>query len=117
LLSRAISNLLDNAVKFVRPRTPPKIRVWHEHKGKGVRLWIEDNGIGIDPAHQGMLFRAFERIHPEQGYEGTGIGLAIVRKAIERMGGQVGVESDGKTGSRFWIELPEAGGRPDSHRE
>ncbi|HOB31979.1 MAG TPA: ATP-binding protein, partial [Verrucomicrobiota bacterium] len=73
-----------------------------------VRLWIEDNGIGIRPEHQHRLFGLFERIHPEQRYEGTGIGLAIVRKALERMGGKVGVESDGLTGSRFWIQLPAA---------
>jgi two-component system CheB/CheR fusion protein len=105
LLSQAISNLLNNAVKFVRPGVPAKIRIWHELRGRRIRLWIEDNGIGIDPALAGRLFRPFERIHPERAYEGTGIGLAITRKAVERMTGQVGVESDGQTGSRFWIEL------------
>jgi len=50
----------------------------------------------------------FERVHPEGSYEGTGVGLAIVRKAVERMGGKVGVESDGISGSRFWIELTAA---------
>ena len=74
-------------------------------KGARVRIWIEDDGIGISPAAQKRLFRPFERVHRNEGYEGTGIGLAIVRKAVERMGGEVGVESDGKHGSRFWIEL------------
>lgn len=105
LLSQALSNLLSNAVKFVQPGVTPRVRIWHELREGRVRLWIQDNGIGIDPAAQGRLFRPFERIHPQGLYEGTGIGLAIVRKAVERMGGQVGVESDGKNGSRFWIEL------------
>jgi len=71
-----------------------------------VRLWIEDNGIGIKPEHQHRIFGMFERLHPERNYEGTGVGLAIVRKAVQRMGGAVGVESDGLSGSRFWLELP-----------
>ena len=71
-----------------------------------MRLFVRDNGIGIKPEHQHRLFGMFERIHPESQYEGTGIGLAIVRKAMERMGGQVGVESDGVNGSQFWIQLP-----------
>jgi len=84
------------------------VRVSVDRRATQARLWIEDNGIGIKPEHQSRLFGMFERIHPDAGYEGTGIGLAIVRKAIERMNGAVGVESDGVTGSKFWIELPMA---------
>jgi len=107
-LSQAISNLLNNAIKFVPPGTFPEIRLWTEQNNGHVRLWIEDNGIGIRPEYQHRLFSLFERIHPESKYEGTGIGLAIVRKAVERMNGKVGLASDGFTGSRFWIELPAA---------
>ncbi len=107
-LTQAIANLLNNAVKFTAPGTKPRVRVRTERRGKEVRLWVEDNGIGIRPEHQHRLFGMFERIHPEQRYEGTGIGLAIVRKAVERMGGTVGVESDGLTGSNFWIDLAAA---------
>lgn len=107
-LAQAISNLLSNAVKFVAPGTTPKIRIRTEQLNGDVRLWIEDNGIGIKPEYQHRLFSVFERIHPEKNYEGTGIGLAIVRKAAERMCGKVGVESDGITGSKFWIQLPAA---------
>jgi len=103
---QAVSNILINAAKFVPPGTKPKIKVWAVNGGANVRLWIEDNGIGIDPLLQHRLFDMFERVHPELDYEGTGVGLAIVRKAIMRMGGHVGVESDGRNGSRFWIELP-----------
>lgn len=105
-LTQAISNLLNNAVKFVAPGATPRIRIHTEQRNGDVRLWIEDNGIGIKPEYQHRLFSVFERVHPEKNYEGTGIGLAIVRKAAERMGGKVGVESDGVTGSRFWIQLP-----------
>jgi PAS domain S-box-containing protein len=105
LLAQAVSNLLSNAMKFVNPRTEPRIHMRTEQRNGNVRLWVEDNGIGIRPEHQHRLFGMFERLHPEHGYEGTGIGLAIVRKAVERMNGKVGVESDGKTGSSFWIEL------------
>lgn len=105
---QAISNLLHNALKFVPPGATPRIRIHSEQLNGDVRLWIEDNGIGIKPEYQHRLFSVFERIHPEKNYEGTGIGLAIVRKAVERMGGKVGVESDGVNGSRFWIQLPAA---------
>jgi len=70
-----------------------------------VRLWVEDNGIGIAPEHQKRIFRVFERLHGIESYPGTGIGLAIVQKAADRMGGQVGVESQLGHGSRFWIKL------------
>jgi signal transduction histidine kinase len=71
------------------------------------RLWIEDNGIGISPEHRDRVFRVFERLNGAL-YPGTGIGLSIVRKGIERMGGYVGLESSPAHGTRFWIELPKA---------
>ena len=105
-LAQAISNLVDNAVKFAFPDRAPHIRIWTEAQQGQVRLWVEDNGIGIKPEHQKRIWGMFERIHPQTKFEGTGIGLAIVRKTIERMNGTVGVESDGVTGSKFWIQLP-----------
>jgi signal transduction histidine kinase len=107
-LTQALSNLLNNAVKFVPANVTPRIRVWGERNNGHVRLWISDNGIGVDPQYQRRLFNMFERVHPNLKYDGTGVGLAIVRKAVERMGGRVGVESDGVNGSNFWIEVRSA---------
>jgi len=105
LLAQAISNLLTNAAKFMPPGEVPRITVRTEARGANVRLWVEDNGIGIKPEHQPRVFGIFERLTNDPRYEGTGIGLAIVRKAADKMGGAVGLESDGLTGSRFWIDL------------
>ena len=107
-LTQAFANLLNNAIKFVPPNVTPKVRVWSELNSERVRFWISDNGIGIEPKYQHRLFKMFERIRPGKTYEGTGVGLAIVRKAVERMGGSVGVESDGLSGTRFWFELKPA---------
>jgi len=108
LLVQAISNLITNALKFVEAGATPKVRVWTERRAERVRLWVEDDGIGVRPEHQARIWGLFERVHPANKYDGTGIGLAVVRKAVERMGGAVGVESDGRRGSRFWIELQAA---------
>lgn len=107
-LTQVVSNLLSNAVKFMPPAARPRIRIGFDRKLHRVRLWFADNGIGIKPEYQSRLFAMFERVHPDKNFEGTGIGLAIVRKAVERMNGQVGVESDGISGSTFWFELPVA---------
>lgn len=105
-LVQALTNLLSNAVKFTPEGGLPEVRVWAENGGDRVRLSVEDNGIGIAPEHQARIFNVFERLHGMETYPGTGIGLAIVRKGMERMGGRVGVESAPGRGSRFWIELP-----------
>ncbi|WP_438483417.1 PAS domain S-box protein [Oleiharenicola lentus] len=107
-LGQCLANLMTNAVKFVAPGVKPHVRVVSEKRESRVRLWIEDNGIGIAPEHQAKIFMIFERLHGREQYEGTGMGLAIVRKAMEKMGGSCGVESTGKDGSRFWLELPQA---------
>lgn len=105
LLTQVFANLLENAAKFVKPGTKPQIRVWSEPAGDKVRVWIEDKGIGIDPQAKEQVFKLFGRNNRAKHYEGTGIGLAIVRKAVERLGGEVGVLSEPGIGSRFWVDL------------
>jgi PAS domain S-box-containing protein len=101
-----LSNLLVNALKFAHPDRPPVVHIRSEQNGRAVRVWVEDNGIGIAGEHCDRIFRLFERLHTSEAYPGTGIGLALVRKGAERMGGSAGVESSLDRGSRFWVELP-----------
>jgi PAS domain S-box-containing protein len=107
LLTQVFSNLLGNALKFVRPGHEPSVTVRAEslNGSPRVRVWVEDKGIGIPAEYRQKLFGLFQRLHKPEEYAGTGVGLAIVKKAIERMGGAVGVESEPNQGSRFWIEL------------
>jgi signal transduction histidine kinase len=109
-LTQCFSNLLNNAVKFVAPGTKPRVRISAERRGEMVRFWIADEGIGIAERHLDKIFKMFQRL--DTSFEGSGIGLTIVRKAAERMGGQVGVESEPGKGSRFWLEL-----KPAKHTE
>lgn len=105
VLQVVLTNLLSNALKFVPPGHQPKIRIRAEEMGVRTRVWVEDNGIGIAPDDQKRIFGVFQRLHSSQRYPGTGIGLALVQKGLERIGGRVGVESTPGEGSRFWIEL------------
>lgn len=107
-LTQCISNLLSNAIKFVEPGARPQVRIRAEKKTDYVRVWVEDNGIGMSEEGQKRIFRMFHRLNPSDEFEGTGVGLTIVRKAVERMGGQVGVEAQLGVGSRFWFELSSA---------
>jgi signal transduction histidine kinase len=106
ILMQVITNLLTNAIKFVAPNVRPQVRIWTEARNSEVRLWVGDNGIGIAPEFQQRIFNVFERLHTTEAYPGTGVGLAIVRRGVDRLGGKVGVESQPGQGSRFWIALP-----------
>ena len=109
-----VSNLVANAIKFVQPGDTPRVAIRSEENGGRVRLWVEDRGIGIHPDGLQKIFGVFQRLHAVDKYPGTGIGLAIVQKAAERMGGRTGVESELGKGSRFWVDLPAAQAVNDS---
>lgn len=110
VLGQVLANLIGNAAKFHKPDVPASIVVRSERRGDRVRLWVEDQGIGIAPDHWRRIFEVFERLHGEETFPGTGIGLAIVEKGVELMGGRCGVESKPGEGSRFWIDLNSAEG-------
>lgn len=108
MVEQAVGNLIANALKFVPRDIQPRVDIWTEQRDGMVRLSIRDNGIGIKPEHVKKLFQPFVRLVNGSDYPGTGIGLAIVRKGVEKMGGQVGLDSKPKEGSCFWVELPKA---------
>ncbi|HSG46843.1 MAG TPA: ATP-binding protein, partial [Longimicrobiales bacterium] len=104
LLGRVVENLISNAVKFVPKDRRPDVRIRARIHDHHVRLEIQDNGIGIPEADQARAFRAFERLDPAH-FQGTGVGLSIVYKSVERMGGEVGVTSTVGEGSTFHVLL------------
>jgi len=106
-LRQALVNLIGNAVKYVKDKTPQVRLRAEERPGEMVRIWVEDNGVGVAPEFQERIFLLFQRLHTTE-FAGTGIGLAIVQKGVERMGGHVGLVSALNEGSRFWIDLHRA---------
>ena len=106
LLAQCVSNLLSNGAKFVSPGVTPQVEISAEAiDDTSLRVCFKDNGIGIAAEDRNRIFRLFERIHPAAEYEGTGIGLTIVRKAAERMDAQVGFESELGKGTKFWLQI------------
>jgi len=109
LIAQAVGNLVANALKYTRPGSSPVVRLRAERcPGGVVRLWVEDEGIGIAPEHRARVFELFQRLHSQAAFPGTGIGLAIVRRAAELMGGRVGIATAPGAGSHFWIDFKEA---------
>jgi len=106
-LSLALRNLLENALKYTREADPPAISISVSRTQDGVLLALQDNGIGFDMQYHDHIFKVFQRLHRDDQYPGTGIGLALVRKAIERIGGKVWGESTPGEGAVFYVELPE----------
>ncbi|MBL9211674.1 MAG: response regulator, partial [Opitutaceae bacterium] len=105
-LTQCLANLIGNAIKFVAPGVTPHVEIWSEVYGDRVRLYVRDNGIGIDPDAHEKIFHIFYQL--DRSYPGTGIGLAVVRKAAERMGGRIGLESAPGRGSTFHLDLAKA---------
>lgn len=106
-IRQALVNLLDNALKFSRNSPAPTIHIGGQQTTNERMLWIQDNGIGFDADQREKLFGLFERLHNAQDYEGTGVGLAIVKMVVEKHGGRVWAESSPGKGSTFFLAFPD----------
>jgi signal transduction histidine kinase len=105
-LTQALRNYVDNAIKFTRDAENPRIEIGSAETMKSCRLWVRDNGVGFDMKYHERIFDMFQRLHGEEEFTGTGVGLAIVRKAMERIGGRAWAESEPGKGSTFYLEIP-----------
>lgn len=105
-LIQVMLNLLGNALRYGKLGVAPVLTVRSETRGSYIKILVQDNGIGIAPEYHRKIFEIFERVPTPKTQDSTGVGLAIVAKAIERLGGTVGVESTPGAGSTFWFELP-----------
>jgi two-component system, chemotaxis family, sensor kinase Cph1 len=116
-LERVVQNLLGNAVKFRRPGMPARVDVTASRLEAGWRIEVADQGIGVEEQYRERIFRMFQRLHPADRYPGTGIGLAIAERIIDRHGGNMGVGANPSGGATFWFtipdELPEEPWSPD----
>jgi PAS domain S-box-containing protein len=106
LLVELFQNLISNAVKFHAPDRPPRVHISCKEQGDHWVFAVQDNGIGIEPENLERIFLIFERLHPEEEYPGTGIGLAICKRIVERLGGRIWCESKLGEGSTFYFTLP-----------
>jgi light-regulated signal transduction histidine kinase (bacteriophytochrome) len=105
-MSQVLSNLIDNALKFSRQAKPPRIAIRAEEVGDGWRLSVADNGIGFDMKFQERIFGLFNRLVRADEFEGTGAGLAIVRKVLDKLGASIRAESQPGRGATFYVDLP-----------
>jgi PAS domain S-box-containing protein len=108
-LSMALRNLIDNALKFSKETPAPAIEIGCRQTEESVQLWVRDNGIGFDPKFITRIFEIFQRLHRAEDYPGTGIGLALARKAAERMNGAAWAESEPGQGATFYLQIPKEG--------
>lgn len=108
LLEIALTNLLENAVKYTGPRAEARIEVGEAPHGNAPAFYVKDNGVGFDPAYADKLFTAFQRLHKPSEFPGTGIGLATVQRIIHRHGGRVWAHAVPEQGATFFFTLPEA---------
>jgi light-regulated signal transduction histidine kinase (bacteriophytochrome) len=108
-LAQLFQNLIGNAVKFRHPGRPCQVHIGARKEDSGWVFSVRDNGIGIDPKQHERIFAIFQRLHTRDKYPGTGVGLAICKKIVERYGGKIWVESEPDQGSTFWFTMPDMG--------
>jgi hypothetical protein len=108
-LQQLFQNLIANGIKFRRPDVPPSVHVSARRIGASWSFGVSDNGIGIEPQYQDRIFALFQRLHSRAEYPGTGIGLAICKKIVERHGGAIAVRSEPGCGTSFEFTLPDRG--------
>jgi PAS domain S-box-containing protein len=107
-LSQVLANVLDNAVKYSKDSTPPRVSITSEVSPVGVRLTIADNGIGFDIKYHDRIFGLFNRLVRQEHYEGTGAGLAIAKRVMDKLGGQLHATASPGAGATFFIDIPMA---------
>ena len=105
---RLFQNLVSNSIKYRLPDSPPEIEIGSCRQGNEYLVWVKDNGMGIAPEQNEKAFQVFQRLVPKDSYEGTGIGLAICKKIVERIGGKIWIESEVGKGSTFFMTFPMA---------
>jgi signal transduction histidine kinase len=105
-LTQSLRNYIDNAVKFTHNVSNPRIEIGAKENASNVQLWVQDNGVGFDMKYHDRIFDIFQRLNPVEEYPGTGVGLAIVRKAMQRMGGRAWAKSEPGHGATFFLEIP-----------
>ena len=108
-LAQLLQNLVANGIKF-HGDVPPVVEIGGEHNRREWRIFVRDNGIGIDPAHHEQIFVVFRRLHAREEYEGNGIGLSIAKRIVERHRGRIWLESEIGKGTTFWVALPRGKG-------
>ena len=106
LLRQVLFNLISNGFKFNRSEVKRVEVDWQSAKNNRIEIFVRDNGIGIEQLHQEQIFKIFKRLHADREFEGTGVGLAIVKRAVQRIGGELRVESTVGEGSTFYVNLP-----------
>jgi signal transduction histidine kinase len=105
-LKLALRNLIGNALKFSSSAASPRVEIGAMQRGQNCLIWVKDNGVGFDMQYHDRIFGIFQRLHRAEDYPGTGVGLALVSKAVQRMGGRVWAQSEPGKGATFFLEFP-----------
>jgi signal transduction histidine kinase len=105
LLSRLFTNLIDNALKYHRPEAAPQLKVGYRVEESSLVVHVQDDGLGIAAEHHQQIFNLFQRLHSLEDYPGAGIGLAIVKRSVQLMNGEVWLDSAPNEGTTFYVRL------------